>query len=396
MLVVLLFGFSSGLPIMILYSSIKIWLRREGIDLSAIGYMSWLTIPYSFNFIWAFLLDRYTPHKFGRRKSWILLLQIGLIFSFILLSLGNPQSNIMFIVAAGFLLCFFSATQDISIDAYRAEILPESELGVGSSIGVYGYRVGMLAASGFGLWVVDPDTLNFTFNQMFLLMAGFMSIGLIGTFIAHEPEVDTTPPGSLIESVYIPFKDFLTRDYALWTLAFILMFKMGDAIAGSMLGPYYVDMGFSNKTIAEITKGIGFFSSMAGLFVGGTVIFKIGIYRSMWLFGFLQACSTGVISLLALYKTKFMLTIVVAFEDFSSGMGTTAMVAFMAGIANKRFTATQYALFASLASFGRTFFSGFSGDIIKALGYFHFFIFCAVLALPGLVLLTKMKHVQKT
>ena len=358
--------------------------------------MSWLTIPYSFNFIRAFLLDRYTLNKFGRRKSWILLLQIGLIAAFILLSFGNPQANILYIVAAGFLLCFFSATQDISIDAYRAEILPEAELGVGSSIGVYGYRVGMLAASGFGLWVVDPDTLDFTFNQMFLLMACFMSVGLIGTFIAKEPEVDTTPPGNFIESIIIPFKEFLKRDYAFWTLAFILMFKMGDAIAGSMLGPYYVDMGFSNKTIAEITKGIGFFSTMAGLFVGGTVIFKIGIYRSMWAFGILQAISTGVISLLALVKTTWMLTIVVAFEDFSSGMGTTAMVAFMAGIANKRFTATQYALFASLASFGRTFFSGFSGDIIKQLDYFYFFVFCSILAIPGLLLLTKMKNVQKT
>ncbi len=395
MLVVLLFGFSSGLPIMLLYSSIKIWLRREGIDLTTIGYMSWLTIPYSFNFIWAFLLDRYTPSGFGRRKSWILILQIGIILSLVLLTLGNPLSSIQYIVAAGFLLCFFSATQDIAIDAYRREILPDEELGIGSSIGVYGYRIGMLAASGFGLWVVDPDTWNFSFNQMFMMMAAFMSIGIIGTFIADEPEVHEGAPSSLIDSVVIPFKDFLSRDYAYWTLLFILMFKMGDSLAGSMLGPYYVDMGFSNKIIAEITKGIGFISSMAGLFVGGVVIFKIGIYRSMWVFGILQAISTAFISTLSLSATKMSLAMVVAFEDFSSGMGTTAMVAFMAGLTNKRFTATQYALFASLASFGRTFFSGFSGKIIEHTSYFNFFIICSLMAIPGILLLIQMKHVHK-
>jgi len=171
---------------------------------------------------------------------------------------------------------------------------------------------------------------------------------------------------------------------------------MGDSIAGSMLGPFYVDMGFDNKTIAEVTKGIGFISSMAGLFVGGWVIFKIGIYKSLWVFGFLQAISTGFISLLTYSATKAMLTCVVAFEDFSSGMGTTAMVAFMAGLTNKRFTATQYALFASLASFGRTFLSGFSGKLIEATNFRSFFVICCVLAVPGILLLIKMRHLDET
>lgn len=395
MLVVLLLGFSSGLPIMLLYSTIKIWMRRSGVEVSTIGYISWMTVPYSFNFVWAFLLDRYTPLSFGRRKSWIFLLQISIIACLLLLSLGDPTQSISFIFIIGLLLCFFSATQDVVIDAYRREILPDEELGIGSSIGVYGYRVAMLVASGLGLWVVDPQTLNLTFNQMFILMAAFMGVGLIGTFVAREPVVDSPPLKTFTEAVTEPIKDFLTRDYAIWTLFFILMFKMGDSLAGSMLGPYYVDMGFTNQTIAEVTKGIGFISSMAGLFVGGVVIYRIGIYRAMWLFGILQGISTAIISCLSFSATVQTLTLVIAFEDFSSGMGTTAMVAFMAGLTNKRFTATQYALFASLASFGRTFLAGFSGVLIESTNYFAFFIICSLLAIPGLLLLIKMRDVSQ-
>lgn len=395
MLMVLLFGFSSGLPIMLLYSVIKIWLRREGVDLSTIGYLSWMTVPYSFNFVWSFLLDRYIPSKMGRRRSWILIMQVGLVLSLIALGFGDPKVSVSYIVIAGIFLCIFSATQDVVIDAYRREILPDDELGIGSSIGVYGYRVAMLVASGLGLWVVDPKTLNFSFNQTFLMMAAFMSIGLVATYFSDEPEMKGEAPDTIVKAVVEPFKDFLTRDFAVWTLLFILFFKMGDSIAGSMLGPYYVDMKFDNKTIAEITKGIGFFSSMGGLFVGGWVIFQIGIYRSMWIFGILQAVSTAFLSLLTFSATKTTLAMVIAFEDFSSGMGTTAMVAFMAGITNRKYTATQYALFASLASFGRTFLSGFSGKIIESTNYFQFFLLCSALAIPGLILLVKMRHVSE-
>lgn len=394
MLMVLLLGFSSGLPIMLLYSSLKIWMRREGIDLSTIGHISWITIPYSFNFMWSFLLDRFIPFRMGRRRSWLLLTQIGLVAALVLMSLGDPKISTAYLVFVGILLCFFSATQDIAVDSYRREILPDSELGIGASIGVYGYRVGMLVASGFGLWVVDPQTLGFSFNQMFLLMAACMAVGITATFFCIEPQMKGRPPNTLTRAVIDPFKEFLKRPYALWVLLFILMFKMGDSIAGSMLGVYYVDMGFDNKTIAEVTKGIGFISSMVGLFLGGWFIFKAGIYQGLWVFGFLQAISTGLLSLLTFNATTLYLTIVIAFEDMSSGMGTAAMVAFMAGMTNRQFTATQYALLSSLASFGRTFVSGFSGQIIESTGYFQFFILCCLFAVPGLFLLFKMRTFQ--
>lgn len=396
MFIVLLLGFSSGLPIMLLYSVIKIWMRREGVDIGTIGYLSWMTLPYTFNFLWSFLLDRFVPSSLGRRRSWLLITQLGLISALGLLFFADPKVSVPFIAFAGTLLCVFSATQDIAVDAYRREILPDDELGIGSSIGVYGYRIAMLVASGFGLWVVDPKTLNFSFNQTFLMMAGFMLIGVVATFFATEPKVEGDAPTTLKDAIIEPFFDFFKRPYAVWILLFIILFKVGDSIAGSMLGPFYVDVGFDNKTIAEVTKGIGFISSMAGLFVGGWIIFKIGIYRSLWVFGILQAMSTAFISLLTINSTKLMLTGVIAFEDFSSGMGTTAMVAFMAGMTNKRFTATQYALFASLASSGRTFLSGFAGDIIKEISYFNFFILCSAMAIPGILLLIKMRHVDQT
>ena len=390
MWVVLLLGFSSGLPIMLLYSSIKIWLRREGVELSTIGFLSWITIPYSFNYLWAFLLDRFIPSKMGRRRSWMLITQLALMGSLMLLGLGDPKVSLTYIVAAGFLVCVFSATQDIVIDAYRREILPDEELGIGASIAVYGYRTGMLVASGFGLWVVDPQTLGLSFNHMFFMMAGLMSVGFFTTLWCQEPKVHSAPPVSFHETVIEPFKEFLLRPQALMVLGFVLCFKLGDSIAGSMLSTFYVDLGFDNKTIAEITKGIGFISSMAGLLVGGFIIYRMGILRALWGFGILQAISTLFIAILTFESNKYTLSAVVAFEDFSSGMGTAAMVAFMASLTNKKFTATQYALLSSLASFGRTFLAGFSGTLIEATGYRWFFITCCVLAVPGLFLLSRL------
>ena len=395
MLMVLLLGFSSGLPIMLLYSSLKIWMRREGAELSTIGYLSWMTLPYSFNFMWSFLLDRFIPCKLGRRKSWLLITQIAIALAMIAISRSDPQVSIGYLVATGTLLCFFSATQDIAVDSYRREILPDSELGIGASVGIYGYRVGMLVASGLGLWVVDPQTLGLSFNQMFLMMAACMSVGIITTIFCDEPATIGRPPDTLVKAVIEPFKEFLQRPYALWILLFILMFKMGDSIAGSILGAYYVDMGFDNKTIAEVTKGIGFISSMLGLFIGGWTIFNIGIYRGLWIFGFLQAISTALLGILTTQATTLLLTVVIAFEDLSSGMGTAALVAFMAQMANRRFTATQYALLSSLASFGRTFVSGFAGTLIESTSYLTFFILCCLLAIPGLLLLLKMAHVAE-
>lgn len=402
MLVVLLLGFSSGLPIMVIYGSIKLWLKKFGVDLSTIGYISWIAIPYSYNFLWAFLFDRFTPlSKVGRRRSWLLITQIFLLFAFVLLSLGDPQESVFYIAALGFLLCFFSASQDVAVDAYRNEILSKDELGIGASFGVYGYRVAMWVASGFGIWITDTETWNWSFNQMFLLMAGFMLVGLLTTLWSDEPENHSPKATTLMESVVVPFKDFFKRPYALYILSFIIFYKLGDSFAGSMSRPFYADIGFSNKDIGEIASTLGLFSTLLGLFLGGSLIFKWGHYRALWVSGILQAISTGLFAVLALAPTRLNFAGVVFFEDLSSGMGTAALVAFMGYLTNKSFTATQYALFASLASLGRTVFAGFSGEVIEFFaqkglwaflphgGYFQFYILGSVLALPGLFFLVK-------
>ncbi len=409
MLVILLLGFSSGLPIMVVYGSVKLWLKKFGVDLSTIGYISWIAIPYSYNFLWAFLFDRFSPFKVGRRKSWLLITQALLLLSFVLLSFGNPQDSVGYIALMGFLLCFFSASQDVAVDAYRNEALSRDELGIGASFGVYGYRVAMWVASGFGIWITDSETWNWSFNQMFLLMAGFMLVGIVTTLWADEPENQQPRLTTLTESVFVPFKEFFKRSHAFYILLFIFFYKFGDSFAGSMSRPFYSDVGFTNKDIGEIASTLGLFSTLLGLFLGGGLIFRFGHYRALWVSGILQAVSTVLFAVLALSPTRWNFAGVVFFEDVSSGMGTAALVAFMGLLTNKSFTATQYALFASLASVGRTMFAGFSGDVIvffrnqplvlqsfQHVGYFHFYILGTLLAIPGLFFLARSQKIFGT
>jgi PAT family beta-lactamase induction signal transducer AmpG len=414
--VTLMLGISAGLPLMLVASTVKIWLRREDIDIKAIGYMSWLMMPWSFNFLWAPLLDNFFIQKFGRRRTWIMLAQLGMGISMFAISFTSPKTSILALAACAFGIAVSSATQDVAIDAYRREIMDDEEQGIGASLYVYGYRVGMLIASGFGLWIVDPDTWNFSFNQMFILMA-VMAIALMGvTWWADEPQAEHIAEHKNFNTIIIePFKEFLTRRLAFTVLFFVLFFKFGDGVAGSLYSTFYVDLGYSNKIIAEVTKGIGFFSTMAGLAVGASIIYVLGIFRSLIIFGTLQAVSTAMFAILPTFGVSWWgLAFIVAFEDFSSGLGTTAMVSFLSVMANRRYTATQYALLASLAAFGRTFFSGFAGHAIEYFksffatadeqaqlmgGYQVFFVFCAILAIPGLILAIRIirneKHINQ-
>jgi PAT family beta-lactamase induction signal transducer AmpG len=392
----LLLGFSGGLPIMLVFSTVKIWSRREGIDLGTIGLLGLTSIPYSLNFLFGPFLDRYVLTRFGRRRSWLLVSQLGLMLTLYLLSLADPNISMTYLAVATLGVALFSALQDVGIDAYRREILPDEEIGMGASLYVYGYRVAMLVASGGGLWLADPDTLNFTFSEVFMLMSGLMLIGVLTTCLANEPVVEQKPPENLKEAVIKPFWEFISRSgvkSALLILGFIFMFKFGDAIAGTMLGTFYVDMGYSNKIIAEVTKGIGFFTTMIGLAVGSLTILRFGVVPCLFVFGILQAISTALFSLLTLASIKgtwWGLACVVGFEDFSSGLGTTALISYMATMTDKKYTATQYALFASLAALGKTLFGGGAGYLVEGLGYQQFFIMGSLLALPGLYLAYRM------
>jgi len=396
MLLVFFMGFSSGLPLLLTGGTLKTWLAREQVDISTIGYFSWVGMSYSLKFIWAPLLDRFSFFNWGRRRSWMLVTQIlltGLISS---LFLFDPKDSLSTIAGIAVLIAFFSATQDVAIDAYRREFLRDMELGMGSSVTQYGYRIAMLISGGLGIGLVGSSWLNLSWQQLYLVMGLIMTLGIVTTLIAPEPNLDSTQrPKTLRSAVVEPFKEFFTRDKALIILAFVFLFKLGDALSGAMLNPYYVQMGYSNEDIGLIAKTFGLISSLVGLFIGGAVIYSIGIYRSLVVFGILQALSTATFALITFTgPERWALAVAVCFEDISSGMGSAAFIAFLAAITNKKYTATQYAILSSLATVGRNFFSGFSGNMVKALDWANFFYLCGLIAIPGLLMLIVLKDYQ--
>jgi MFS transporter, PAT family, beta-lactamase induction signal transducer AmpG len=396
MFIIFLLGFSSGLPLLLTGGTLKTWLAREQVDISTIGYFGWVGLAYSLKFLWAPLIDRFTlSKKLGRRRSWMLLSQILLVGSIAGIGLFDPKASLMNMAWLAVLTAFFSATQDIAIDAYRRELLHDEELGFGSSMNMYGYRLAMLISGALGMGLVGASGFNLTWNELYYGMACLMGIGIFATLWAPEPKVKEAPPKTLVAAVIDPFREFLKRDGAYVMLMFVFLFKLGDALSGAMLNPYYVQMGYSNADIALIAKTFGLISGMVGLFMGSTLMYYIGIFRSLWIFGILQALSTGAFALLTVTGPQnWALAVTVCFEDVTSGMGTAAFIAFISAITNKRYTATQYAILSSIATLGRNFFSGFSGDMVKHLGWANFFYVCMFIAVPGILMLFLMRKYQ--
>jgi len=386
MLVALLMGFSCGLPLLLTISVLQAWMKEEGMDLTVIGMMALVGLPYTLKFLWAPFLDRFTLPFLGRRRGWLLVAQFALIFSIAGLGFTDPGKNPWIVAFAAFLVTFFSASQDIVVDAYRREDLPDQELGLGSSLYVNGYRVGMLLASGGGLIMAD----YIPFSIVYLIMAACILPGVLTTLLAPEPTITHGIPRTIREAVVDPLVEYFKRDGAVWILAFILLYKIGDTMASSMTIPFYLDIGFSKTEIGAIVKLFGFWAVIAGTLIGGVLMLRLGINRSLWIFGFLQAISTACFAILArIGHSVSVLSGVIAFENLSSGMGTAAYMAFMASITNKRFTATQYALLTSLMGVPRVFASAPTGFLAKNMGWVSFFIACTLIAIPGMLLLLK-------
>ncbi|MEE9419243.1 MAG: AmpG family muropeptide MFS transporter, partial [Desulfatiglandaceae bacterium] len=380
MLVALLMGFSCGLPLLLTITVLQAWMKEEGVDLALIGMMALVGIPYTVKFLWAPFLDRFTLPFLGRRRGWLLVAQLALIFSIAGLGSTDPGNNPWMVAFAAFLVTFFSASQDIVVDAYRREDLTDEELGLGSSLYVNGYRVGMLLASGGGLIMAD----HLPFSAVYLIMAACMLPSVLTTLLAREPEITLGTPRTMREAVLDPLVEYFNRQGALWILAFILFYKIGDTMASSMTIPFYLDIGFSKTEIGTVVKLFGFWATVAGSLIGGVIMIRLGIRRSLWIFGFLQAISTACFALLARIGHSIpALSGVIAFENLSGGMGTAAYVAFMASITNKRFTATQYALLTSLMGVPRVLASAPTGFLAKNVGWEGFFIVCTVIAIPG-------------
>jgi PAT family beta-lactamase induction signal transducer AmpG len=386
MLVTLLMGFACGLPLLLTITVLQAWMKEEGVDLTVIGMMSLVGLPYTLKFLWAPVLDRFTLPFLGRRRGWLLIAQVALIFSISGLGFSDPVENPWMMAFAAFLVTFFSASQDIVVDAYRREDLPDEELGLGSSLYVNGYRVGMLLASGGGLIMAD----HMPFFMVYQIMAVSMLPGVVTTLLSPEPEIHVGTPKTMREAVFDPLIEYFSRRGALWILAFILFYKIGDTMASAMTIPFYLDIGFSKTQIGMVVKLFGFWAIVAGTLIGGVIMLRLGINRSLWAFGFLQAVSTAGFAVLALFgPSLLLLSTVIAFENFSSGMGTAAFIAFMASITNKKFTATQYALLSSIMGVPRVIASAPTGFLAKNLGWETFFIACTLIAAPGMLLLLK-------
>ncbi len=384
MWVALLMGFSCGLPLLLTLTVLQAWMKEEGIDLTVIGLMTLVGVPYNVKFLWAPLLDRFSLPFLGRRRGWMLVAQVGVILALMLLAGSKPGQSPFLMAAAAFWVTFFSASQDIVVDAYRREDLSDQELGPGSSLYVGGYRIGMLLAAGGGLILAD----HMSFSKVYFIMAACMLTGVATTLLTPEPPMAYGSPQNLKEMIIDPLTDYFQRNSALFILAFILMYKIGDTMASAMTTPFYLEVGFSKTQIGAVVKLFGTGAVIGGSLLGALILLPLGIYRCLWIFGVLQSLSTAFFAVLARVGPDVrVLSGVIAFENLSSGMGTAAYLAFMASLTNKRFTATQYALLSSLMGIPRTLLSAPTGFMAKYLGWEQFFIFCAVIAIPGMLLL---------
>lgn len=386
MLVSLIMGFACGLPLLLTMSVLQARMKEDGMDLAVIGLINLVQIPYTWKFLWAPFLDRFIPPFLGRRKGWLAIAQLALILAIAGLGFSDPVNHFEWMVFTAICVAFFSATQDIVVDAYRREDLSDEELGLGSSFYIYGYRMGTLLASGGGLIMAD----YISWFNVYLIMCLCMLPAVITTLLAPEPQLVEGSPKTLKDAVVQPLVDYFNKKHAFWILIFILFYKIGDTMAGAMTMPFYLEIGFTKTQIGAVVKIFGTWAVIAGAIFGGVIMLRLGIYRSLWIFGVLQALSTACFAILARTgKHVGVLSGVIAFENISSGMGTAAFAAFMASITNKKFTATQYALLTSLMAFPRVLASAPTGFLAEHVGWESFFIVCTLIAIPGLLMLFK-------
>ena len=390
MLICIFTGFSSGLPLYLLIQLLPAWLRSEQVDLKAIGFFALIQLPYNWKFVWSPLLDRYALPLLGRRRGWMLATQIFLLASIPLFGFFHPKLDLWAIAYLATAVAFFSASQDIVLDAYRREILSDTELGLGNSVHVNAYRVAGLVPGALSLVLAD----FLPWSSVFLITALFMLPGILMTIFVAEPKIKGSPPKTLRDAIVEPFREFIQRNglnNALLVLAFIFLYKLGDSMATALATPFYLDMGFTKTEIGLIAKNAGLWPSIIGGLIGGIWMVKIGINRALWLFGFVQLISiVGFAVLTQFPQNKIALGLAIGFEAVGVGLGTVAFVAFIARTTNPAYTATQFALFTSLAALPRTVINSFAGVIVESIGWLNFYWFCMLLAIPGMLLLFKV------
>jgi PAT family beta-lactamase induction signal transducer AmpG len=387
MLICVGIGFASGLPLYLLVQLVPAWLRLEGVSLTAIGFFTAIQYPYSLKFLWSPLIERYSVPLLGRRRGWMLLTQVLLLISISLLGIWKPQDALILITVTSVAIAIFSATQDIVLDAYRRELLPDDELALGNSIHVQAYRIAGLVPGSLGLILAD----QMSWDLVFPIMAAFMLVGVILTLLIKEAQDKPHVPISLKAAITEPFVEFFgRRGYraAVAVLAFMFFYKLGDNMATALATPFYLDMGFTPTQIGVIAKNAALWPSIIGGILGGLMIVKIGINRGLWVFGVVQLATIfGFVWMSLTPGNPWVLAIVIAAEYLGVGLGTAASVAFIARESSRVAVATQLALFTALAALPRVLASSVSGLLVDQIGWTSFFYLCALLALPGMMLL---------
>lgn len=406
MLICIFTGFSSGLPLYILISLLPAWLRSEGVDLKAIGLFALIQLPFTWKFIWAPFFDRYIP-PLGRRRGWMIISQTLLLLSIPVFGALHPKLDIWTIAYLAAVVAFFSASQDIVLDAYRRELLPNEELGLGNAVHVNAYKIAGLVPGSLSLVLAD----HLPWDSVFLITALFMFPGIAMTLLVEEPKLAQNRPRTLREAIIEPFHEFITRHgwrYAVLVLAFLLFYKLGDSMATALATPFYLDMGYSKTEIGLVAKNAGLWPSVVGGLLGGIWMVRLGINRALWIFGILQMAAIlgfAWLSWSGPYTVPgaaelLKLAFVIGAEAFGVGLGTTAFVAYIASTTHPLYTATQFALFTSLMAVPRTIANAATGWLVEWMGWTGFFLFCFVIAIPGMLLLSKVapwsKKGQKT
>ncbi len=389
MIICILTGFSSGLPLYILISLLPAWLRSYNVDLKVIGLFSLIQLPFTWKFLWSPLFDRYTP-PLGRRRGWLFIWQSALLLTIPGFGVLHPTLDLWTIAYLASLVAFFSASQDIVMDAYRRELLLDNELGLGNAIHVNAYKIAGLIPGSLSLILAD----HMPWDYVFIVTALFMLPGLFMTLFVNEPMLKNGTPKTLRAAVIEPFQEFINRNgfkSAALVLAFIFFYKLGDSMATALATPFYLDMGFSKTEIGLIAKNAGLWPSVAGGLLGGIGMIKLGINRALWLFGMVQMIAIlGFAWLATVGHNLPWLAIVIGIEALGVGLGTAAFVAFIAHTTHPNYTATQFALFTSLAAVPRTFANAATGYLVDSLGWMTFFLFCFLIAIPGMLLLLKV------
>ena len=388
-------GFASGMPLFVVLTLLGAYLRKEGVNLKEIGLFSLIMIPYTWKFVWSPLVDRYNLFHLGRRRSWMLISQIAVFFSIFLLGQFSPKTSLSVIAVVSVILSFASATQDIVIDAYRREILTDRELGLGTSLFITASRASSLVPGGLSLVIAQ----FLSWSDVFFITAAFMLPALVVTFFLKEPETINSPR-NLRQAIIEPFREFKDRrglKSMLLIILFVFCYKLGDSMATALATPFYIDLHYDLLTIGLVAKNAGLWSMLIGGILGGVIMLKTGINKALWYFGFGQLITILGFVILAhegigsdTAPSVFLLAFVIIAECLGAGLGTSAFVAFLSAQTNKTYAATQFALLTSLSAVPRTFCNATTGYIVEFMGWENFFIFCTVLAIPGMLLLLKV------